>query len=124
MWEGWGRGAFCLHFSQSKNARLLNFYPPPLCLPCTCRSQSYKQRDQMLGVKSSPNVFTSHPRCTQISFYIGVSFFKIANKFQIDWATFDGNFVTENFQKSPNPGRVIYKEANLYFAVAVPGSFM
>ena len=54
------------------------------------------------GIKSSPNVSKSYPRSSRISFYKRVRFFKIAKKVPIIWATFDRNFVTNNYQKSPN----------------------
>ena len=55
-----------------------------------------------VGVKSCPNVTKSHSRSSQISFYIRVRFFKIAQRVAIILATFARDFVTKNFQKSPN----------------------
>ena len=55
-----------------------------------------------VGVKSSPIFSKSCPKCSQCRFYIRVRFFKIAQRVAIILATFARDFVTKNFQKSPN----------------------
>ena len=79
-----------------------DFYIPNAGIYFVAQIQSLDSAWQEVGVKSSPNVSKSYPRSSHNSFCIRVRYFKISQKLLIIWASFSRNFVTKNFQKSPN----------------------